>query len=102
MKLKLVLVLLIIISISSCAQSRVGGSYTKKEGPTSSSTELHAHCDGSCIEFNPDGSCVKFTKDISGVCQSHLLFAASLNGDCNPLILENRGIVEITYEKGAC
>jgi hypothetical protein len=91
----------IALLLMSCATSEVGGTLRTTNIDGSRSQTLDVVCYGQCKAFNANGSCVTFTADIANICTPFFVNAAAINGDCNPLIINNNGLININY-RGGC
>lgn len=87
----------IALIIAACSETRVGGEYIHSQQDGVKSTKLTTVCNGGCRDFSASGSCVLFAKDLSPICSGYFSEVAQTNGDCSPIIKENRGMISLTY-----
>lgn len=91
----------IVFGLSGCVTSRVGGERRETIANNAvQSVQFDTYCSGECVAYSESGSCVTFTSGISDVCANYFLRIAAINGDCNVLIQNNYGRIDVDY--GVC
>lgn len=86
-------------SLYGCVSSKVGGERREMiEGDSVQSIEFNTFCSGECMAYADSGTCVTFTSGISDVCADYFMRVAVINGDCNVVIGNNSGRVDVNYD----